>query len=189
MASDSIESKKGREDKNLRPFILFAVLAVFSGFLCIALKGEDVFAAVFRENLELILIIIPRIAAAMLLAGFVQVLVPKDMVARWLGEKSGLKGLIIASFAGMVTPGGPMTSFPLVLALYSSGAERGALVAYMTAWSLLGVQRMIVWEIPLLGSDFTVIRFASCALLPVLAGMLARRIPIHPEQHINTAGG
>ncbi|MDH5750219.1 MAG: permease [Rhodospirillales bacterium] len=189
MNPDNDELVKGREDRNLRPFIFFALLAMLSGFFCLGLKGEDVFVSVFHENLNFILIIAPRIAAAMLLAGFVQVLVPKNLVARWLGEKSGLKGLIISSFAGMVTPGGPMTSFPLVLALYSSGAERGALVAYMSAWSLLGVQRMIVWEIPLLGSDFTVIRFASCALLPILAGMLARRIPIQMEKHISTGSG
>ena len=181
MASNDERGDTGTAARNLRPFAFFAVLTVVSGAFCFYLKGEGTFLRVFRENLDFMLMILPRIGAAVLLAGFVQVLVPRDLVARWLGEKSGFKGLVVAALAGIVTPGGPMTSFPLVLALYSSGAERGALVAYLTAWSLLGVQRILVWEIPLLGSDFTLVRFAACAALPLLAGFIARKIPIAIE--------
>ncbi len=164
--------------KNLRPFAFFAALAVISGISVYLLRGGETFVRVFWENLDFVLVILPRIAAAVLLAGFIQVLVPRDVVARWLGEKSGFKGLVVAALAGVVTPGGPMTSFPLVLALYASGAERGALVSYLTAWSLLGVQRILIWEIPLLGSDFTLIRFTACAALPLVAGVIARKLPI-----------
>lgn len=166
---------------HLRPFAFFALLAVSSGIACYQVKGRDVFFSVFAEGLDFSLELLPRIAAAILVAGFVQVLVPRQLVSKWLGKKSGFRGLVVASVAGMVTPGGPMTSFPLVLALYSSGAERGTLVAYLTAWSLLGVQRMLVWEIPLLGSDFTIIRFTACAVLPLIAGALARLVPLQFE--------
>jgi len=182
LPSDDNTRETGNAAKNLRPFVFFAVLAALSGSLYFYREGGEAFGRVFADSIEFTVMILPRIGAAVLLAGFIQVLVPRDLVARWLGEKSGFKGLVVAAAAGIVTPGGPMTSFPLVLALFASGAERGALVAYVTAWSLLGVQRILVWEIPLLGSDFTLVRFAACAALPLLAGFIARKVPITLER-------
>ena len=71
-----------------------------------------------------------------------------------------------------------MTSFPIVVAFYMSGADRGALVAYLTAWSLLGFQRLLVWELPLLGPDITFYRVLAVFWMPVLAGYIARQLPI-----------
>ena len=88
-----------------------------------------------------------------------------------------MRGLLIATVAGTLTPGGPITSFPFVVALYMAGADRGSLVAYLTAWSLLGFQRVMVWEMPLLGLDFVLVRSLANLPFPILAGMLARWLP------------
>jgi uncharacterized membrane protein YraQ (UPF0718 family) len=159
-----------------RSFYLFASLTVILGAVCYVTKGPDVLMGAVTEELGFLLVIAPRIAAALLLAGFVQVLVPRDLVARWLGSRAGLKGIVIASVAGAVTPGGPMTSFPLLVALFASGAHRGSLVAYITGWSIIGMQRVLVWEVPLMGSDFALVQVLACLPLPILAGWLASRI-------------
>ena len=62
--------------------------------------------------------------------------------------------MAIATAAGTVTPGGPMTSFPLVTVLRDSGTGIGALVAYVTAWTTMGLQRVFMWEVPLMGAEF-----------------------------------
>ncbi len=98
----------------------------------------------------------------------------REKVARWLGGASGLTGLMLATIAGLLTPGGPFTSFPMVYALWIAGADAGALIAFISAWSLLGFNRLIVWELPLLGVEFSLIRYAACLPLPILAGVLAR---------------
>jgi uncharacterized membrane protein YraQ (UPF0718 family) len=46
------------------------------------------------------------------------------------------------------------------------------LVAYMTSWSLFGMQRIIAWEAPLMGWHFVALRVVSSLLFPVLAGWL-----------------
>jgi uncharacterized membrane protein YraQ (UPF0718 family) len=78
--------------------------------------------------------------------------------------------------AGAITPGGPFTSFPIVHALWVAGADAGALIAYLTAWALIGLNRLIVWELPLMGAEFTVIRTLACLPLPILAGLIARAL-------------
>ncbi len=160
---------------------MFAALAAVSGGACFYVGGKAAVVEALVDDVDLFVFLLPRIGAAVLLAAFLQVLVPRDLVAAWIGEKSGLRGMAIASVAGMLTPGGPMAAFPLVVALHASGADRGALVAYVTAWSLLGVQRLLIWEIPLLGGEFVVLRFIVSALLPLVAGLIARQLPMVRE--------
>jgi len=110
------------------------------------------------------------------MAGFVEVLVPKDLITKWIGEKSGIRGILIATAAGVVTPGGPMISFPLIAALYRLGADFGPLVGYLTSWELMGMQRIIVWEIPFMGIRFALLRFTVSLLLPIIAALTAQRL-------------
>ncbi len=159
-------------------FFVFAALAAASGGACFYIGGKAAVVEAFAGDVDLLAFLLPRIGAAVLVAGFLQVLVPRDVVAAWIGEKSGLAGMAIASVAGMLTPGGPMAAFPLMVALHASGADRGALVAYVTAWSILGVQRLLIWEIPLMGGDFAMLRFIVSALLPLAAGLIARQLPV-----------
>lgn len=159
-------------------FFAFIAVGIVAAIATWEWKGPEVVAEVLAYDFEIITFLFPRILGGMLLAALVQVLLPPEFVARWVGENSGLKGVVIAACAGALTPGGPMTSFPIVVAFYMSGADRGALVAYVTGWSLLGFQRMLIWELPLLGPEITLYRIAAVLVLPVLAGLLARRLPI-----------
>ena len=44
----------------------------------------------------------------------------------------------------------------------------------ITSWVLIGYGRAISWELPILGTDFTVWRIITCLPIPVLAGALGR---------------
>ena len=103
-----------------------------------------------------------------------QVLIPQETVARYFGRQSGLAAICVASVAGVLTPGGPMVSVPLLVVLANSGMALGPLVAYMTSWSLFGVQRIIAWEAPLMGWHFVAVRVVSSLAFPVLAGWLVK---------------
>ena len=159
-------------------FLIFAALAAVAGAVCYS-RGKDVFFEGVNSSLSLFLDITPRLSAAFLMAGFVEVLVPKDLITKWIGEKSGIKGILIATAAGVATPGGPMISFPLIAALYKLGADFGPLVGYLTSWELMGIQRIIVWEIPFMGIRFAALRFAVSLLLPIIAALTAQRLASH----------
>ena len=125
---------------------------------------------------SLILEITPRMIAAFLLAGLVQAIVPQEVIVRWMGHGTGFKGILIGMTLGGVTPGGPMTHFPVIATFYKMGVGIGPLVAYLTAWSLFGLQRIIMWEIPFLGAKVVAIRFAVSFLFPLLAGWLCELV-------------
>ena len=120
----------------------------------------------------LILEITPRMLAAFTLAGLFQAIVPEDVIVRWMGHGSGVRGLLIGMTLGSVTPGGPMTHFPVIASLFKMGVGIGPLVAYLTAWSLFGLQRIIMWEIPFLGLRVVAIRVAVSLFFPFISGWL-----------------
>lgn len=156
--------------------VLPGALAAVAIAVNFSLLGKDGLMTGLDAGAADIASLAPRIAAAVVLAAVIQVWLPREGLRRWFGEGRGLSGLALASAVGAVTVGGPFASFPLVAALAASGIEMGMLVAFLTGWSLIGIQRIIVWEWPLMGSDFVLLRLASCIALPVVAGLLMRRL-------------
>jgi uncharacterized membrane protein YraQ (UPF0718 family) len=111
---------------------------------------------------------------AFVLAGMASVLVPSQTVTRWLGHEAGLRGLLIGTAAGVLTPGGPFIAFPFLAVLLKGGASIGSVSAYLTAWALLGVHRVLAFEVPILGWRFVLIRCLASLGVPVLVGALAQ---------------
>ncbi len=159
-------------------FFAFLGVAAACGALSYYVNGAAVFTDSLGAGADLLLALLPRICAALLIAGFVSVLLPREFIARWVGRQAGLGGILLGELAGICTPGGPVTAFSLIAALKVAGADRAVLIAYAGGWSLLGVQRIVIWELPLLGADFVLTRLAVTAPLPILAALIARRIPI-----------
>ncbi|MGH6922497.1 MAG: permease [Propylenella sp.] len=156
----------------------FAALALVSGVACYLILGAEAFAGAIREDLATLSLTVPRIVVALGIAGLIWVLLPRDRLTRLVGKESGLRGIVIAVVAGMVTPGGPSSAFPLLAMLAGSGADRGALVAYITSFLVLGLQRILVWDVPFMGAEFSATRFAISLPLVILAGLVARRLPL-----------
>jgi uncharacterized membrane protein YraQ (UPF0718 family) len=127
-----------------------------------------------KTGLSLLWFILPRLIPALILAGMLQVVIPQDTVARYFGRTSGLTAILVATLAGILTPGGPMVSVPLLVVLANSGMALGPLVAYMTSWSLFGMQRIIAWEAPLMGWHFVMVRTIPSLAFPVIAGWLVK---------------
>src|SRR5712664_3207487 len=84
----------------------------------------------------------------------------RDPGLPWLGAKTGF------SMLGFILP-------RLIPALILAGLMQVlVLAAYMTSWSLFGMQRIIAWEAPLMGWRFVIVRVVPSLAFPVLAGWL-----------------
>lgn len=174
--------KRGLKDALGLSFWMFAALAAVTGVVCYVQQGPESFSIALGEDIELILYLLPKLGAALLIASFIQALVPPALISKWLGENSGARGLAVATVAGTTTPGGPMTAFPVVTALRDAGTAQPPLIAYVTAWSTIGLQRVFVWEVPLMGVEFAVIRFVSSMPLGIVAALLSRFVPISTDR-------
>ncbi len=156
--------------------LMLVVLAALAG-LAWWQGGQALVSEGFQGGARLLMRYALVIAVSLLAAGFADVLVPHEWVRRNLGDDSGLRGLLIATGAGVVTPAGPFVSMPIAAVLLRSGAGIGSVVAFLTGWSLLALHRFVAWEVPILGWRFALLRWGLSLGLPLLAGLLARGLP------------
>jgi len=135
-------------------------------------RGEHILGLKLAGNL--LLQIIPILIFAFIIAGMIQVLVPTEMISRWVGAESGFRGILIGTAIGGFMPGGPYVSLPIAAGLLRAGAGIGTMVALITAWSLLAFARLPI-EIGLIGWKFTLIRLVCVFFFPPIAGLIANK--------------
>jgi len=165
-------NKPKRKNTMLIPTIIMGVIAMtllFIGYY----KGEGQHIAGLKTALGMTVGIIPLLVFAFIIAGMINVLLPTELVAKWIGEESGMRGILIGAVAGGLSPGGPFVSLPIAAGLLRSGAGIGTMVAYLTGWSLWAVGR-IPMEVGVLGWKLTMIRTVSTLIFPPLAGVIAQ---------------
>lgn len=136
-------------------------------------KGEGRLQRGLRRGFEMFLVNGPRVVVALLAAGFLSYLLPKALVAEWLGAESGWQGILIGSAVGPFFPGGPLVIFPVLVALLKAGAGLPAVLAFLTSASVWGLHRILMFEIPMMGIRFATNRMIASLALPPLAGILA----------------
>lgn len=153
---------------------VIAGLAVTAAAIVFIRDGQAHFLDILFSDLGLFAETLPKVLAGCLIAAFVTLLIPREMIVRWVGHESGLSGLIIALIAGFILPGGPITAFPIAGAFFVAGADAGAVVAFLTSWTLIGATRALVWELPFFGTDFVTWRILAAIPLPLVAGLIAR---------------
>jgi hypothetical protein len=152
--------------------ILLWLLVVVLGLIA-AMRGRLLLNDGAREGAVEFIRLLPRIAIGVVGSGFVAEVLPKTLIAPWLGPESGLTGVMIATLGGALTPGGPVVGFSIGAAALKSGAGAPQVIAYSTAWALYAIHRLLVWEVPMMPARLVWLRAAVSLPLPFIAAMLA----------------
>jgi len=113
----------------------------------------------------------PLLIIAFLMAGFIEVAVPPELIRSWLGQEAGLRGVFIGSIAGALIPGGPYVAFPIIASVFKAGAGLGTAVAFITGWAMWGIGA-IPFELAMIGSRFMFLRLSLVLIIPPLSGIL-----------------
>jgi uncharacterized membrane protein YraQ (UPF0718 family) len=148
---------------------ILALILVLIGYF----KGQGQHISGMRSGLTMTIEVLPLLIFAFIVAGMVQVLLPHELLAKWVGAESGLRGILIGTVAGGLSPGGPFVSLPIAAGLLRAGAGIGTMVAYLTAWSLWALARLPL-EVGIMGWKFVLIRLASTFFFPPIAGFIAQ---------------
>lgn len=174
--TDAPEPPLGRQSTFDTSFLILLLIALVAAIAVAWLKGPMRVVEIAATYLGFLAVLSPKILCGFFIAASVPILVPRAVLARWVGQKSGLRGLSVATLAGALVPGGPMMIFPLAASFLAAGASRAALVSFVTSWSLLGLNRTVIWEMSFLHIDFVLLRVLICLPMPVLAGWIASRV-------------
>ena len=166
------ENKNKRGQDMLLTTLIMGILAViflFAGYL----KGGNQHIRGLKLAIDMSVKILPMLLFAFIIAGMIEVLLPKELISGWIGRESGMRGIFIGTVAGGFCPGGPYVSLPVVAGLLRSGASIPTTVAFLTSWSLWAFSRLPM-EVGILGWRFTLFRLASTFIFPFLAGLLSK---------------
>ena len=147
---------------------LLWVIALALGLVA-ASRSRELLRDSIREGIVDCVRLIPRIMLGVVGSGYIAALLPQEVVGRWLGADSGVTGLCIAVLGGAFTPGGPVIGFSIGAAALKGGAGAPQVIAYTTAWALYAVQRIVLWELPIMPPRLVMLRWIASIPLPFLA--------------------
>mgnify|MGYP006287136307 CR=1 FL=1 len=152
-------------------FIILLILAVLAWAYAYR-KGDGSHNRGFTIAGKTFIGIAPLLLVAFIMAGFIQVVIPPELIQSWLGQESGLKGVLIGSLGGALLPGGPYIAFPIIASIFQAGAGMGTAVAFVTGWAMWGVANM-PFELAIIGHRFMFLRLALVLIIPPFAGFMA----------------
>ena len=132
--------------------VLAALIAVLIINLKTGLRALNVIGFSFKE----MALIFPPL---FILLGLLDVWVPKEKMMKYMGEGSGIKGIILAIIIGSVAAGPLYAAFPVAAALMRKGVKFMNILIFIGAWSTTKVP-MLLFEVSALGARFAMTRLA-----------------------------
>ena len=121
--------------------LVFTIVNKELGLKALSISGHQIKEMLF---------IIPPI---FVMLGLLDVWVPRETMVRFMGEGSGIKGILLASAAA-----GPLYgAFPVAAVFMKKGAKFSNILIFIGAWSTTKIP-MFLFEIGSLGAKFAVTR-------------------------------
>jgi len=134
-------------------------------------KQEAVTKASWKFFIEMILIL----PGVMVLMGLFMVWVSKEMVEKYLGKTSGIKGFSLAILFGALPTGPLYVAFPLAVSLIKKGARISNIIIFLSAWACIKIPQEMV-ELQFLGPRFMAARLILTIGFVVIMGISIERI-------------
>lgn len=129
---------------------LEALLAIYLFHPGIAIKTVESASSNFIQMLS----VLPPI---MILLGLMDVWVPRETLIKYMGNDSGIVGIILAMAIGSIAAGPMYAAFPFTAVLIKKGVKFSNVIIFMNAWCVTKISTLL-FEISALGYKFTIAR-------------------------------
>ena len=107
-----------------------------------------------KDSFVQMLTVLPPI---MIMLGLMDVWVSKESLMKYMGNNSGIIGIIISILIGSIAAGPMYAAFPFTAVLIKKGAKFSNIIIFMNAWCVTKISTLL-FEISSLGYKFTFIR-------------------------------
>lgn len=135
--------------------------------------GESVVTLTLAQLKEMLLVIPP----IFVLLGLLDVWVPKETMVKYMGDDSGVRGVVLAFLIGSAAAGPLYGAFPVAAVFLKKGVKFTNILIFIGAWSTTKVP-MFLFEISALGPAFAITRLLiDIPGIIIIARILARIVP------------
>ena len=142
--------------------------------------GKSVFSVTFLSMKEMLSVIPP----IFILLGLLDVWVPRETMVKYMGENSGLKGIVIVFILGSVAAGPLYGAFPVAAVFLRKGASFRNVFIFIGAWSTTKIP-MFLFEYNALGSRFSLTRLGiDIPGIIIIAILLSRLLSERDKEQI-----
>jgi uncharacterized membrane protein YraQ (UPF0718 family) len=155
--------------------LLLLVLLIFLGYKA-RQRNDGALSRAYDRFKQQVIQFLPRMILVVIGTGFLLQIIPTEVISEHLGKDAGWAPIFYGGFAGMLVPAGPAVAFTTAATLAGSGAAPAAMVAFITAWSIFAIHRILIYEAHLAGPRFLMIRCAVAAPIPFIAGFITHLI-------------
>lgn len=138
--------------KRYRAFIIVLGVMLIITIFNVEL-GMKAFSITGYSLKEMILVIPP----IFVLLGLLDIWVPRETMIKYMGENSGLKGILLAIFIGSAAAGPLYGAFPIAAVFMKKGVKFSNILIFIGAWSTTKIP-MFLFEVASLGMKFAMTR-------------------------------
>ena len=150
--------------KLFKRYLFFIITLIILGIIFIINLNLGIKAiSTVGFSLKEMALVLPPI---FILLGLLDVWVSREKMIKFMGEGSGIKGIIIAIVLGSVAAGPLYAAFPIAAVLMKKGAKLSNILIFIGAWSTTKLP-MFLFEMSALG-----IKFALTRLLIDIPGII-----------------
>ncbi len=124
------------------------------------------------DNIITMMGVIPPI---FILIGLLDVWVPKEVMIKYMGERSGLRGLFFAFLLGSMAAGPLYAAFPVAAILLKKGARTAYVIFFLSTWTVAKIP-LLLFEMSSLGIDFTIIHLISMLSMFLIGSFVIEKL-------------
>jgi uncharacterized membrane protein YraQ (UPF0718 family) len=143
--------------KMLKRYAAFIILAAINIGILIFLPavGWKSLTITGSNALEMLSVLPP----IFILLGLLDVWVPRETLIRFMGEKSGFMGVMLAFLLGAAAAGPLYAAFPIAGVLLKKGGKLSNVLIFIGAWSTVKIP-LLLFEASAMGWKFMLLRLA-----------------------------
>jgi uncharacterized membrane protein YraQ (UPF0718 family) len=134
----------------------------------IALKALSITGGFLKEMLSIL-------PAVFVLSALISAWVSRDVIMRYFGKKSGVRGHMASVIMGSISAGPIYAAFPLTQSLLQKGASIANTIIIISSWAVIKLPMLFV-EAKFFGFKFTITRYLLTLPAILIMGLVGERV-------------
>ncbi|MHB1153763.1 MAG: permease [Eubacteriales bacterium] len=161
------------------------LLAVALAYAVIFIVSPDKALKSVNNSIYYLIEMLQVLPVIFLLTVVIDALVPKEVIMQGFGEKSGIKGNLLALLLGSISAGPIYAAFPISKMLLGKGASITNIVIILSSWAVIKVP-MLANEAKFLGLNFMIVRWiltvAAIFIMAYITAVIVKKKDIIKEE-------
>ena len=138
--------------KRYESFLISLLVLIILSFFNKSILTQTINTA--SSNILQMLSVLPPV---MILLGLIDVWIPREQLMKYMGNNSGIIGILLSMLIGSIAAGPMYAAFPFTTVLIKKGAKFSNIIIFMNAWCLTKISTLL-FEFSALGYKFTLVR-------------------------------